>query len=190
MIWYLMIASRRLKAPVPTQCRDNPMQRQGVRQAKSTQRSSKLQGVPDIGLGRLLREANMVFNRALRDELATRGVTFSQYQHLRQLWHEDGLVQSELSRRVGVEVASSTAVIVQLEKRKFIRRRRDHEDRRRIVVVLTPAGRALETALDACARTVNALARSGLTQTEVAALFGTVGKVVGNLRKIPRRHPS
>ena len=41
---------------------------------------------PNIGLGLLLRTADMTFNRALRGELAARGVTFSQFQHLRHLW--------------------------------------------------------------------------------------------------------
>ena len=56
--------------------------------------------VPRIGLGLLLREADMAFNRALRDELAKHRISFSQYQHLRHLWQSDGLAQVELSRRV------------------------------------------------------------------------------------------
>jgi hypothetical protein len=42
--------------------------------------SSNLHRIPTIGLGRLLREADLSFNRALRGELSKHGVTFSQYQ--------------------------------------------------------------------------------------------------------------
>ena len=137
--------------------------------------------VPDIGLGMKLRDGNAVFNKALREELARHDISFSQYQHLRQLWREDGLAQVELSRRIGIETASSTAVIDQLEKLGFIRRRRDAADRRRSIVNLTRSGRALQKPLDGCAVAVNRRARSGLTDTQVASLFDVIGKIVTNL---------
>jgi hypothetical protein len=36
-----------------------------------------------------LRDGNAVFNKALREKLAQHDITFSQYQHLRQLWQQD-----------------------------------------------------------------------------------------------------
>jgi MarR family transcriptional regulator, organic hydroperoxide resistance regulator len=141
----------------------------------------RVRKIPDIGLGMKLRDGNAVFNKALREELANHDITFSQYQHLRQLWHEDGLAQVELSRRIGIETASSTAVIDQLEKLGFISRNRDAGDRRRIIVHLTGAGRALEKPLDGCAVAVNLRARHGLTNAQLASLFETVGKIIENL---------
>jgi MarR family transcriptional regulator, organic hydroperoxide resistance regulator len=152
-----------------------------VRKLERHERTNASRDVPNIGLGMLLRDANAIFNKVLREELAQYDITFSQYQHLRQLWQADGLAQVELSGRIGIETASSTAVINQLEKRGFIRRKRDASDRRRIIVTLTPAGRALEKSLDGCALVVNMRARNGLSKAEVAGLFQTVGKVIGNL---------
>lgn len=152
-----------------------------ARKSKAQRRAAAVRNIPEIGLGMLLRDGNAVFNKALRDELAGHDMTFSQYQHLRQLWQMDGLAQAELSRRIGIETASSTAVIDQLEKLGFIRRKRDPEDRRRILVTLTAAGRALERPLDACAIAVNKRARGGLSKAEVAALFSLVRKIIGNL---------
>ena len=140
------------------------------------------QRVPEIGLGRLLREADMTFNRTLREELARYDVTFSQYQHLWQLWKEDGLPQFELSRRIGIETASSTSVIDQLERQGLISRRRDAVDRRRIVVSLTPAGKRLETPLDACAVAVNRRARALLSSREITVLYDMMRKVIAGLR--------
>jgi MarR family transcriptional regulator for hemolysin len=100
---------------------------------------------------------------------------------LRQLWQEDGLAQVELSRRIGIETASSTAVIDQLEKLGLIRRKRDAADRRRIIVNLTSSGRTLEKPLDGCAIAVNLRARSGLTNAQIASLFETIEKIIDNL---------
>src|SRR4051794_4848924 len=94
----------------------------------------RLPPVPAIGLGMLLRTADMTFNRALREELASHDVTFSQFQHLRQLWEADGLTQVELSRRIGIQMASSTSVLDSLECRRLIRRVRQSKDRRKINV--------------------------------------------------------
>ena len=105
-----------------------------VRKLERHDRTNASRDVPNIGLGMLLRDANAIFNKVLREELAQYEITFSQYQHLRQLWQADGLAQVELSGRIGIETASSTAVINQLEKRGFIRRKRDASDRRRIIV--------------------------------------------------------
>jgi DNA-binding MarR family transcriptional regulator len=138
---------------------------------------------PGVGLGKLLRDADMIFNRTLREELARHEISFSQFQHLWQLWQSEGLAQVELSRRIGIETASSTAVIDQLEKRRLIRRERDAADRRRINVTLTPAGRALQQPLTERVTAVNALARQGLSKTEVGVLFDIVERVIGNLRK-------
>ena len=154
-----------------------------VRRLEKRGRAEAPRDVPKIGLGMLLRDANAAFNRVLREELAQHGITFSQYQHLRQLWHADGLAQVDLSRRIGIETASSTAVIDQLEKLGLIRRKRDLGDRRRIIVTLTPSGRALEKPLDDCAIAVNLRARDGLSKAEVAGLFDAVGKIVRNLRR-------
>ena len=91
------------------------------------------------------------------------GVTFGQFQHLRNLWVEDGLTQAELSRRIGIEMASSTAILDSLEAAKLITRVRNAADRRKINVFLTPAGAALEKALMACAADANKRASKGLS---------------------------
>ena len=158
-----------------------------VRKLERRDRIEAARAVPDIGLGMLLRDGNAAFNKALRDGLARHDISFSEYQHLRQLWQADGLAQVELSQRIGIATASSTAVIDQLERRGFIRRKRDASDRRRIIVSLTPPGRALEKPLEACAIAVNMRARNGLSRTEVASLFDLVHRITGNLGGRSRR---
>lgn len=142
---------------------------------------------PEVGLGLLLREANNAFNRLLRDRLSVHDVTFAQFQHLRQLWNEDGLNQVELARRIGIEKASSTSVLDQLEQRGFISRTRDATDRRKLNIRLTADGAALENDLWARAAEANAIARQGFTRAEMIALFDLVGRIIENIHAAPAK---
>ena len=137
---------------------------------------------PKTGIGMLLRDADTAFNRYLTTRLAEHGVTFGQFQHLRNLWVENGLTQAELSRRIGIEMASSTAILDALEAEKLITRVRNATDRRKINVFLTPASAALEAPLMACAADANARASKGLRKAEVAQLFSIAGRIIENFR--------
>jgi DNA-binding MarR family transcriptional regulator len=140
--------------------------------------------LPKTGIGMLLRDADSAFNRYLTAQLAVHGVTFGQFQHLRNLWVEDGLTQAELSRRIGIEMASSTAILDSLEAAKLITRVRNAADRRKINVLLTPGGAALEKALMACAADANKRASKGLSQAEVAHLFALAGQIIENFKTL------
>ena len=139
---------------------------------------------PKTGIGMLLRDADIAFNRYLTTRLAGHGVTFGQFQHLRNLWVENGLTQAELSRRIGIEMASSTAILDSLEAARLVTRVRNAADRRKINVFLTPAGAALEAPLMACAADANAQARRGLSKTEVAQLFEITGQIIENFKAL------
>jgi MarR family transcriptional regulator, organic hydroperoxide resistance regulator len=139
---------------------------------------------PKTGIGMLLRDADTAFNRYLTARVAEHGVTFGQFQHLRNLWVENGLTQAELSRRIGIEMASSTAILDALEAEKLITRVRNATDRRKINVFLTPASAALEAPLMACAADANARASKGLRKAEVAQLFSIAGRIIENFRAL------
>jgi len=152
--------------------------------ASLRKRRKALARPPKTGIGMLLRDADMAFNRYLTAQLATYGITFSQFQHLRNLWVENGLTQAELSRRIGIEMASSTAVLDSLEADKLITRVRNAADRRKINVFLTAAGAALEAPLMACAADANKRASKGLRKDEVAQLFALAGQVIENFKTL------
>jgi len=136
---------------------------------------------PPIGIGKLLRRSHLAFSKIFRDRLKDHCVTFSEFVHLERLWYHDGLNQTELSRRVGIETASSTSVLDTLEKRGYIRRERDLNDRRNVRVFLEPAGAELEARLLECAVAINAVARAGLSKAEIEAFFRITSVIAGNL---------
>jgi DNA-binding MarR family transcriptional regulator len=140
-------------------------------------------GVPEIGIGKSLRLAHMAFARGMRTELANAGMTFGQFVHLERLWSEDGLTQVELSRRVGVEMASSTSVLAELEKRGWISRERGTTDRRKIFVYLTREGRKLAGPVLEKVKAVNRVARSGVANRDVADLFRVLEALTANLNE-------
>lgn len=138
----------------------------------------------DIGIGWRLRRAHMAFSRGFRQELAKADVSFGQFVHLEKLWENDGPTQAELSRAVGIETASSTTILDELERRAFITRVRNPQDRRKINVYLTEAGRALEPVLLERARAVNLQAKTGLSHQQVEQLFTLLESVTEALNEV------
>jgi DNA-binding MarR family transcriptional regulator len=163
-----------------------PKQRSGAEKQRSGagKRREPPARPPKTGIGMLLRDADTAFNRYLTARLGGHGVTFGQFQHLRNLWVEDGLTQAELSRRIGIEMASSTTILDSLESDALIARVRNAADRRKINVFLTAAGAALEAPLMACAADANKRARKGLSKAEVAQLFSIAGQIIENFKAL------
>lgn len=135
------------------------------------------QDAAPVGIGKRIRLAHMAFSRALRLELAKHDVSFGQFVHLEQLWVEDGLTQTDLSHRIGIETASSTSILDQLEKRGLIERRRNDRDRRKINVFLTDSGTDLQPVLFGAVTRVNGIAQSNVSREQVHELFDTLERI-------------
>lgn len=120
--------------------------------------------------------------RLLQARIAPHGVTTGMWYFLRALWHEDGLSQSELSRRVGTMEPTTLAAIRALERKGWVRRARDPKDARKQCIRLTPAGRRLETELIPLAREVVSAATRGLGKARSRALLQALGQVQADLR--------
>jgi DNA-binding MarR family transcriptional regulator len=71
------------------------------------------------------------------------GLHVGQELLLNQLWRNDGLTQSELIARLGVEPPTVTKTLQRLERAGFLRREPDPDRPRVSRVYLTDAGRAL-----------------------------------------------
>ncbi|MFI6484992.1 MarR family winged helix-turn-helix transcriptional regulator [Nonomuraea sp. NPDC050663] len=82
-------------------------------------------------------------------ELAELGLHVGQEMLLNQLWRQDGLSQSELITRLGVEPPTVTKTLQRLEKAGFVRRSPDPRRPRASVVNLTQAGKDLQGPVEA-----------------------------------------
>jgi DNA-binding MarR family transcriptional regulator len=92
----------------------------------------------------MARAYQSVYN-ALDHFCEERGITGAQFGVLRCVADagEDGLMLSDLSRRLMVSCGNITGVVDRLEHAGYLRRERSLADRRVILARLTPAGRTL-----------------------------------------------
>ena len=133
--------------------------------------------VVEESLGYLVNFLARAFARALADALAPHGVAPAQWAVLLILWAEDGLAQTELSRRVAVEEPTMVRTLDRME--------RDARDRRRSRVVLTERGHALRDVLVPRAAAVNAAAHRALTPEERRGLPDLLRRLIAALEGEP-----
>lgn len=81
--------------------------------------------------------------------LESHGLYRGQPQLLRELWHEEGLTQTDLAARLQITPATVTKMLQRMEKAGFIHRKPDPDDQRVSRVFLTEAGRAVKDEVDA-----------------------------------------
>lgn len=99
-----------------------------------------------------------------------------------QLWAEEGMTQSDLAERVGIDVSTLTKALQRLERYGFVRRCADAEDARASRVHLTEEGRALEPRITAEFQKIEARTLAGLAPEERAVLGGLLRRIERNLR--------
>jgi MarR family transcriptional regulator, organic hydroperoxide resistance regulator len=132
-------------------------------------------------VGYQVRRTHRALQRYLQLKIEPHGVTLGMWYFLRALWHEDGLNQRELSRRVGTMEPTTLSAILNMEKKGFVRRVQNKTDRRKLHVHLTPKGRALKAKLIPLAREVVGTAVQSLSRKEIKAMLDGLVEVQNNL---------
>lgn len=127
--------------------------------------------------GRLSKAMTAQFNGAL----AEHGLTTTQWGVLACLWHEDGLTQTDLSRRTNIDTATLTEMLKRMSVRGLVRRERDPNNNRFQRVYLTNADSDLRDASAASAAAINERALAGFSPTERQRLIALLGKAIVNL---------
>jgi DNA-binding MarR family transcriptional regulator len=155
------------------------------RQAKPVARGRAAAAEPDLpfaeSIGYQIRATHRALQRFLQLKIEPHGVTLGMWYFLRALWHEDGLNQRELSRRVGTMEPTTMSAILNMEKKGLVRRVQNKKDRRKWHVHLTPRGRALKGKLIPLAREVVDTAVQSLSRKEVRQLLEGLAEVQKNL---------
>jgi MarR family transcriptional regulator, organic hydroperoxide resistance regulator len=134
-------------------------------------------------IGLELRRTDRAVESDLQARLAAVGLQIGMWLYLRALWHEDGLTQSELSRRVRASKPTTLAQLKRMEARGLIRFERRNHDKRLVTVRLTQEGRALKPKLLPIARLNHNAALAGFKKAETEALFNALYRIRNNVAK-------
>lgn len=128
-------------------------------------------------IGFQFRDLHRMFRGLVQDTLRRHGSSVSHWGYLWALYEEDGLIQSELARRVRLMGPSVVAALNQMERLGLVRRQRSETDRRVMHVFLTERGRGLRREMTEAAVAGNEAALHHLTAEEVEQLLGLLAKV-------------
>lgn len=134
-------------------------------------------------IGLELRRTDRAVEGDLQARLASLGLQIGMWLYLRALWHEDGLTQSELSRRVRASKPTTLAQLRRMELRGLIRFDRRSKDKRLVTVRLTPEGRALKPKLLPVARINHNAALAGFKKAEIEMLFNALHRIRQNVAR-------
>ena len=88
-------------------------------------------------MGRTVRKVT----KAYRDEITHYGLTHGQFFMLVAVMEEEGLLPSELAKKIAQDRATTTGLLDKLEKDGWVERRIDKRDRRTLRIYLTPHGK-------------------------------------------------
>jgi MarR family transcriptional regulator, organic hydroperoxide resistance regulator len=142
-------------------------------------------GLPlERSVGYQVRMTHRALQNYLQIKIKPHGVTLGTWYFLRALWHEDGLTQRELSRRIGTREPTTMTAILAMEANGLVRRVRNDVDRRKQNVFLTPKGRRLKGKLLPLASEVVNTATAGLGERELALFLGFLSTVQRNLEPV------
>lgn len=136
---------------------------------------------PESSLGYQVNHLARLLAHALRDQMAPLAVVPGQFAQLLSLYEQDGLTQAELCDRVRIEQPTMANTLTRMQRDGLVDREPDPTDGRRSLVMLTERARELESELVAAARTVNAAATHGLTESAIAQFMETMSVIISNL---------
>ena len=132
--------------------------------------------------GVLASEVARLYAAELQRRLAPLALSPAQFLVLSELWATDGLTQSELAARLGVEQATMANTLARMQRDRLIERRPHPDDRRSQLVWLTDKARGLEGAAVSATIEVNQAVLKGLPPAERELFLSMLGRVVSGMR--------
>jgi DNA-binding MarR family transcriptional regulator len=99
------------------------------------------------------------------------------------LWNEDGIVLSELGRRVSRDGPTITGVVDRMEKKMLVKRRRNSGDRRVVKVHLTAKGKNMKEQLSTTKKEIFERITHDLSLKEINHLVVLLEKMMKNVER-------
>ena len=109
------------------------------------------------------------------------GITPPQFEVLITLWTEDGLVLSDLSKRLSRDGPTITGIIDRMEKKVLVRRERNTRDRRIIKVFLTPKAKEMKDELTNLQQTAGKDIIDNFSSKDLETLEHLLAKLLSNI---------
>jgi DNA-binding MarR family transcriptional regulator len=136
-------------------------------------------------IGAQVKLTQRLLSRTLQSALLPYDIPIGMWYFLRAMWHEDGLTQREISRRVGATAPTSVEQLRNMEARGLVVRRPSQADRRKVHFFLTREAIALKHRLLTIPQEIDRLALDGLSPGEAGFLRFALMHVQRNLERNP-----
>ncbi len=146
--------------------------------------------------GHLLRRAQQFADDLYKNEVGASGPTPRQFAVLHTVAADEGLSQTDLVRRTGIDRSTLADMIARLTKKGLLARQRTKDDARANAVRLTAAGKKLLTTSEAKVIKAEEKALSMLPKSQQAGFIKTLKAYAEALDKIeaemmaPKRAPA
>lgn len=108
-------------------------------------------------------------------------ITPPQFEALITLWDEDGLVLSELGRRLSRDGPTITGIIDRMENKKLVRRKRNMRDRRVIQVYLAPRAWEIKESLMKMQQEAGRDITDKISEQDIQMLNNLLCKILTNI---------
>ncbi|WP_394202101.1 MarR family winged helix-turn-helix transcriptional regulator [Shewanella waksmanii] len=128
-------------------------------------------------LGYLVSHLNNELQDALDQRLKRYQLDIKLWPVLFSLWQEEGVTQTELSKRCDVANYTMTRLLDQLQQQKLITRHQEADNRRAFKIFLTDNGKALEQDLVREAERINERFLSALSDDERQSFIAVLNRI-------------
>lgn len=126
--------------------------------------------------------------RFFESQMKKYDITPPQFEVLLTLWNEDGIVLSELGRRLSRDGPTITGIIDRMEKKKLVTRKRSMRDRRVIQVYLTPYAWEIKENLMRTQQEAGQDITNNFTEQDIRVLDEMLQRILSNIEEkiLPR----
>ena len=133
--------------------------------------------------GHLMGTLHRALKRNYDRQLKNFGLTPCQFEVLMALWEEDGILLSELGRRVSRDGPTITGVIDRMVKKILVKRKRGSSDRRVVRVILTAKGKSMQEQVSVTRRKVLEKITKNLSSKDIKHLESVLLKIMNNMEE-------
>lgn len=129
----------------------------------------------------LLKRANRLLIKKANELLRPHGITHAYTYFLMELYEQDGLTQSEMHKRIGIEQPTAVRTLDRMERDELIFREKSPTDRRALLIKLTNKGKGYKEIILDCAKELNGFALRGFPDTDQTVLNQLLNRLNANL---------